>query len=178
MSAISTKWSNTLKQFVGKLSMNCLSVFDQFVGLALKELIYFLHILFKIRDFRDQKLLRIQKITKFLHFVNIHFRESTQNSQNSRYCLVAKVSNPDHAKTSDCEDIISFVKRWKLLLWAHTNFPLGKFYWKSLFMCLCLCLCVLYLDLAWYSSLPLRLPFNIFFKIYLTKMEYNDFFDI
>ena len=31
-----TKWSNTLKQFVGNLSTNCLSVFDYFVGLALK----------------------------------------------------------------------------------------------------------------------------------------------
>ena len=34
-----TKWSNTLKQFVGKLPTNCLSVFDHFVGLALKGLI-------------------------------------------------------------------------------------------------------------------------------------------
>ena len=33
-----TKWSNTLKQFVGKLSTNCSSVFDHFVGLALKGL--------------------------------------------------------------------------------------------------------------------------------------------
>ena len=33
-----TKWSNTLKQFVGKLPKNCLSVFDHFVGLALKGL--------------------------------------------------------------------------------------------------------------------------------------------
>ena len=33
-----TKWSNTLKQFVGNLSMNCLSVFDHFVGLVLKGL--------------------------------------------------------------------------------------------------------------------------------------------
>ena len=32
------KWSNTLKQFVGNLPMNCLSVFDHFVGLALKGL--------------------------------------------------------------------------------------------------------------------------------------------
>ena len=32
------KWSNTLKQFVGKLSTNCLSVFDHFEGLALKGL--------------------------------------------------------------------------------------------------------------------------------------------
>ena len=33
-----TKWSNILKQLVGKLSTNCLSVFDHFVGLSLKGL--------------------------------------------------------------------------------------------------------------------------------------------
>ena len=33
-----TNWSNTLKQFVGKLATNCLSVFDHFVGLVLKGL--------------------------------------------------------------------------------------------------------------------------------------------
>ena len=33
-----TKWSNTVKQFVGKLSTNCLSVFDHFVKLAFKGL--------------------------------------------------------------------------------------------------------------------------------------------
>ena len=37
LSANTTKWSNTFKQFVGKLSTNCLSVFDHFVGLALKR---------------------------------------------------------------------------------------------------------------------------------------------
>ena len=40
-SANFTKWSNTLKQFVGNLPTNCFSVFDHFVGLALKELITF-----------------------------------------------------------------------------------------------------------------------------------------
>ena len=40
LSASFTKWSNTLKQFVGKLPTNCLSVFDHFVGLALKGLNY------------------------------------------------------------------------------------------------------------------------------------------
>ena len=40
LSAKITKWSNTLKQFVGKLPTNCLSVFDHFVGLALKGLNY------------------------------------------------------------------------------------------------------------------------------------------
>ena len=37
LSANFTKWSNTLKQFVGNFPTNCLSVFDHFVKLALKE---------------------------------------------------------------------------------------------------------------------------------------------
>ena len=40
LSASPTKWSNILKQFVGNLPTNCLSVFDHFVGLALKGLKY------------------------------------------------------------------------------------------------------------------------------------------
>ena len=39
LNANPTKWSNTLKQFVGKLLTNSLSVFDHFVGLALKGLL-------------------------------------------------------------------------------------------------------------------------------------------
>ena len=38
LNASRKKWANTLKQFVGKLPMNCLSVFIHFVGLALKGL--------------------------------------------------------------------------------------------------------------------------------------------
>ena len=38
LSAKFIKWSNILKQFVGKLPANCLSVFDHFSGLALKGL--------------------------------------------------------------------------------------------------------------------------------------------
>ena len=38
LNANSIKWSNTLKQFVIKLPTNYLSVFDHFVGLALKGL--------------------------------------------------------------------------------------------------------------------------------------------
>ena len=37
LSANPTKWSNTVKQFVG----NCLSVFDHFVKLALKGLSWY-----------------------------------------------------------------------------------------------------------------------------------------
>ena len=40
LSANPTKWSNTLKQFVGNLPANCLSVFDDFAGLALKGFIF------------------------------------------------------------------------------------------------------------------------------------------
>ena len=39
LNANPTKRPNTLKQFVGKLPTNCLSVFDHFVKLALKGLI-------------------------------------------------------------------------------------------------------------------------------------------
>ena len=42
LSANPTKWSNTLKHFIGKLPTNCLCVFDHFVGLALKGLRMFL----------------------------------------------------------------------------------------------------------------------------------------
>ena len=35
-----TEWSNKLKQFVGNVSTNCLSMFDHFVGLALKGVRY------------------------------------------------------------------------------------------------------------------------------------------
>ena len=38
LSAKLTKWPITLKQFVGNLPANCLSVFGHFVGLALKGL--------------------------------------------------------------------------------------------------------------------------------------------
>ena len=38
LSANPTKWLNTLKQFVGNLPINCLSVFDHFVKLVLNKL--------------------------------------------------------------------------------------------------------------------------------------------
>ena len=39
LSANPTKWSKTLKQFLGNLPTNCLSMFDHFMKLALKGLI-------------------------------------------------------------------------------------------------------------------------------------------
>ena len=43
-SANLTKWSNTLKQVLGNLPMNCLSVFDHFMGLALKGFTIFANV--------------------------------------------------------------------------------------------------------------------------------------
>ena len=43
LSANFTKWSNTLKQVVGNLPTNCLSVFDHLVKLTLKGLSQFYH---------------------------------------------------------------------------------------------------------------------------------------
>ena len=40
LSANPEKWSNTLKQIVGNLPTICLSVFDHFMNLTLKGLIY------------------------------------------------------------------------------------------------------------------------------------------
>ena len=40
LNANPTKWSNTLEQFVGNLPTNCLTMFDHFVGLTLKGLIW------------------------------------------------------------------------------------------------------------------------------------------
>ena len=46
-----TKWSNTLKQFVGNLPTNCLSAFDHFVGLALKGLMKLYKRILQIRSY-------------------------------------------------------------------------------------------------------------------------------
>ena len=54
-----TKWSNTLKQFVGKLLMNCLSVFDHFVGLSLKAYVrYFLRNFYFSRNDSPSKTMK------------------------------------------------------------------------------------------------------------------------
>ena len=64
LSANPTKWSNTLKQFVGQLPTNFLSVFDHFVILALKGLnitakFHFLN----IKTLRTKKIHRKKEIT-------------------------------------------------------------------------------------------------------------------
>ena len=53
LNANPVKWSNTFKQFVGKLLTNYLSLFDHFVGLAFKELTLTQLDLFQEQTFRD-----------------------------------------------------------------------------------------------------------------------------
>ena len=43
LSIYPTKWSNTFKQFVSLQPTSCLSVFDHFVGLVLKDLMALAH---------------------------------------------------------------------------------------------------------------------------------------
>ena len=70
LSTIPIKWSNTLKQFVGKLSTNCLSVFDHFVGLD----IFMRH--FNHTEFVTEKL--HQTLTSFcISFLRIFFFSKT-----------------------------------------------------------------------------------------------------
>ena len=49
LSANPTKWSNTLKRFVGNLSINCFSLFYHFVGLSLKGLRFILQVILVCR---------------------------------------------------------------------------------------------------------------------------------
>ena len=57
VSANFTKWSNTLKQFVGKLPTNCLSVFHHFVGLVLKGLSGFTILTARVLQFQILKMI-------------------------------------------------------------------------------------------------------------------------
>ena len=70
LSANPTKCSNTLKQFVGKLPTNCLSVFDHFVRLALKGLILLDEWKLKV-VLSTKKILIRKKVTFFLSFAEM-----------------------------------------------------------------------------------------------------------
>ena len=63
-----TRWSNTLKQFVGELPTNCLLVLEHFPGLTLTELI--------ISSYVTCKLLKYEKVickTKAISKTNVLF---------------------------------------------------------------------------------------------------------
>ena len=80
LSANPTKWSNTLKQFVGKLETNCLSVFDHFVGLVLKELRFY-ETFWSVHKDTFHKLIyaheNIGSIINKYEFLSIHINPSS-----------------------------------------------------------------------------------------------------
>ena len=73
-----TKWSNTLKQFVGKLPTNCLSVSDHFVGLALKGLMCH-------RVFCHFSVNGSTKYTQFLKYLKFTSDTKSISDFNKRY---------------------------------------------------------------------------------------------
>ena len=64
LSANITKWPNTLKQFLGQLPANCLSVFDCFVGLALKGL----------KSLQMNKVIRLGRFHFLMNFLETESR--------------------------------------------------------------------------------------------------------
>ena len=76
LSANPTTWSNTLKEFVGKLPTNCLSVLDHFVKLALRGLSWGLEIEGTLlQHLKIYKYLCLHKknMPKFSHYRSIYF---------------------------------------------------------------------------------------------------------
>ena len=73
-----TKWSNTLKQFIGQQPTKFLSMFDHFVGLALKGLNFKTWIKFKTSiDFKSCNKFTLSKI-------NFKFDSNSQCEQEKR----------------------------------------------------------------------------------------------
>ena len=83
LSANLTKWSNTLKQFVGKLPTNCLSVFDHFVGLVLKGLRYWK----MTRKIFEQRSSKSKMIPRSLFYLKKCFNMPCMQSFVSEWCL-------------------------------------------------------------------------------------------
>ena len=84
-----TKWSNTLKQFVGKLPTNCLSVFDHFVGLVLKGLIMMMMVETTNKSKINIRSLILVKSNVKRHHINFGTKELTDNfCRNKGYTIV------------------------------------------------------------------------------------------
>ena len=113
LSANFTKWLNTLKQFVGNLPTNCLSVFGHFVGLALKgstELIQIFLCMFcnkMLRRFREND--RFFKIFLSTYIKRLHVRCNL--SQNFSHIFYLKVLM---LFTTEESFACKYFKQWKV----------------------------------------------------------------
>ena len=100
-----TKWSKTLKQFVGKLPTNCLSMFDHFVGLALKGLMksfifYAMHLCMSYSlDIQTKSSDHITSLYLIEHLMYIHF--SSFRLFTASYCSIESHCHFRHRFTSN-----------------------------------------------------------------------------
>ena len=83
LSADPTKWSNTLKQFVGNLPTNWLSMFDRFVILALKGL-RLTNYYDQSHVFRDRRQVWLAMLSQFKLINYLLF--PLKSSQNHTFC--------------------------------------------------------------------------------------------
>ena len=74
-----TKWSNTLKQFFGKLPTSCLNLFDHFVGLALKGLKFILQIIRLVYQLLGWAYVML--CTSFYHLNNFEIVKNTHGGE-------------------------------------------------------------------------------------------------
>ena len=98
LSASPTKWSNTLKQFVGNLPTNCLSVFDHFVKLALKWLIAATSVFF----FYFWIFVCITSISTDMMFILIVSSKSSDSSQKRETIFHFLSLKPDELQVATC----------------------------------------------------------------------------
>ena len=113
-----TKWSNILKQFVGNLATNYLSVFDHFLKLALKQL----KTLKKIACF-DMKTFQFLHLIVFLFFISFF----TQDLQ-----ILKPVIQPLTVK--ECS-------KFCFQLLVHSRFCISESD-LYIYVCMCLYICV------------------------------------
>ena len=146
-----TKWSSTLKQFVGNLPTNCLSVFEHFVGLACKGLRFYSRctfILIYINElsehfdyirklFADNTLLfsTIEKVETATSDPNNDLkgnekRTSIPSKQTQEVLLSRKVVKTTHSQIfSNNISVfkVDYQKRLGLILNSKYNFPVFTF---------------------------------------------------
>ena len=105
VSANPLKWSNTLQQFVGKLSTNCLNVFDHFWGLALKGIN---RIIFRVlcichrQSQCSEAVVRRHSTRKVFLNISQNSRKNTYNETSRRLGLQLYLKKTP-VKVSSCE---------------------------------------------------------------------------
>ena len=101
------KWSNTLKQIVGKLPTICLSVFDDFSGLALKGLSQFVTFWYFVTKKLERTLFGIEYCGR-VHLKVSHLQNDISWSLIIHVTLCQFFSSTHHSP-------VSFTKTWQTM---------------------------------------------------------------